>query len=469
MKLLLSLTLAFIGTVAHAQNFKMVDTTPAKEVKQEVKYDSLTNMYPCNNEDYYKQFIGQSILFYPRHPKATTRRKYFGNFLVPHKLAAIDNITYRRDNKKVIPLKSYRAQHVKNEKIALCALTYKRYKEYIYNKKNRLENPEYSNSTGDFTPYNEIEGKTFRIINFRMGYLAANPSVFTLVSEDSDTLYWATEPGIDDSYTATSQRYPIIVTGYIEKMKQLYLNQDLYITNYTPAKKYKCTEIVYSGEEYQYMIPSLVLKGEDDELIIPLSVAPPLFAFDLVGNNNWQEKQGVLFDKLQIIHSREYEAKLEEERLINEAWLAELEKDRIAKKQAEAAAAEKERQAKKIRSEKEKQAREARLEKDKLAKEARQAKLEKQRLADEQAEKDRIIQKQKRKELLYKKYGQTNGKLISEGKVKIGMTKEMCIDAWGKPKSVNKSSGAWGVHEQWVYGLKTYLYFEGNKLTSIQN
>ncbi len=419
MKLLLSLTLVFIGTVAYAQNFRMVDTTPPKEVEPEIKYDSLTNMYPYDNKYYYKQFIGQSILFYPRYPKPISGYNYYGNFLVPRKLAAIDNITYRGDNKKAVPLKSYKAQHVKDERIALCALSYDKYKQSIYNKKNRMGNPTYSNSTGDFTPYNEFEGKTFRIINYRRDYVG----IFTLVSEKSDTLYWVVEPGeIEDYNKPTSQRFPIIVTGYLEKMKQLYLNQDVYITSYTPAKKYKCTEIVYSGEEYQYMIPSLVLKGEDDELIIPLSVASPLLSFNLVGNDNWQEEKGVLFDKLQIMNSSQYEAKLEAKRLAKETWLAELEKDRLAKEQAKA-----------------------------------------------EADRQREIKLQKRKALLCKKYGQTYGKIIFERKVRIGMTKAMCIDAWGKPQSINTSTGAWGVHEQWVYGLSSYLYFENGKLTSIQN
>ena len=66
-------------------------------------------------------------------------------------------------------------------------------------------------------------------------------------------------------------------------------------------------------------------------------------------------------------------------------------------------------------------------------------------------------------------YGKTNGKLIIDGRVKIGFTKIMCEEAWGKPNEINKSTGSWGVHEQWVYGLGSYLYFENGKLTSIDN
>jgi len=52
-------------------------------------------------------------------------------------------------------------------------------------------------------------------------------------------------------------------------------------------------------------------------------------------------------------------------------------------------------------------------------------------------------------------------------KVLLGMTDEQVQMAWGKPRSINRSVGAWGVHEQWMYG-STYLYFENGKLKSWQ-
>lgn len=70
---------------------------------------------------------------------------------------------------------------------------------------------------------------------------------------------------------------------------------------------------------------------------------------------------------------------------------------------------------------------------------------------------------------MIRKYGRTNGNLIIQGKVKIGFTKQMCKDAWGEPQSINTSTRTWGTHEQWVYGLGSYLYFENGKLTSIDN
>lgn len=70
---------------------------------------------------------------------------------------------------------------------------------------------------------------------------------------------------------------------------------------------------------------------------------------------------------------------------------------------------------------------------------------------------------------LIKKYGKRNAQLILDEKVEIGFTKQMCIEAWGEPQDINRTITRNRVHEQWVYGIGCYLYFEGNYLTAIQN
>lgn len=80
-----------------------------------------------------------------------------------------------------------------------------------------------------------------------------------------------------------------------------------------------------------------------------------------------------------------------------------------------------------------------------------------------------IAAKNKKKADLTRKYGASNANLILQGKIRIGMTQEMCIDAWGNPSDVNKTSGSFGVHEQWVYGVGSYVYFENGIITTIQN
>ena len=72
-----------------------------------------------------------------------------------------------------------------------------------------------------------------------------------------------------------------------------------------------------------------------------------------------------------------------------------------------------------------------------------------------------------RKEELIEKYGEVFGLKIYFNKIAIGMTPRMVIESIGSPNDINKSTGSWGVHEQWVYRNK-YLYFENGKLTSWQ-
>lgn len=70
---------------------------------------------------------------------------------------------------------------------------------------------------------------------------------------------------------------------------------------------------------------------------------------------------------------------------------------------------------------------------------------------------------------LIRKYGKRKASIILEERVEIGFTKEMCIESWGEPYDINRTITQYGTREQWVYGSGSYLYFEGNTLTAIQN
>ena len=65
------------------------------------------------------------------------------------------------------------------------------------------------------------------------------------------------------------------------------------------------------------------------------------------------------------------------------------------------------------------------------------------------------------------KFGTDKFLLILKGKVKIGMTKEMCELSWVKPNDINKTISSYSNSEQWVYD-ENYLYFENGVLKTIQ-
>lgn len=56
-----------------------------------------------------------------------------------------------------------------------------------------------------------------------------------------------------------------------------------------------------------------------------------------------------------------------------------------------------------------------------------------------------------------------------KGGFKLGMSqKRVLASNWGEPRDVRRTTGRFGVHEQWVYGGGRYLYFENGVLTTIQ-
>ena len=89
----------------------------------------------------------------------------------------------------------------------------------------------------------------------------------------------------------------------------------------------------------------------------------------------------------------------------------------------------------------------------------------------EEAEKKSAIQKQKENEYrqkIIKQFGNETGQKLLDGYYWIGMTDKMARISLGEPRSINRTVGSWGVHEQWVY-YSIYLYFEDGILTSYQN
>ncbi len=84
---------------------------------------------------------------------------------------------------------------------------------------------------------------------------------------------------------------------------------------------------------------------------------------------------------------------------------------------------------------------------------------------ESKAEKAKWIELEKR---YIKKYGEKDYSKMKQGYYWIGMNKEMATISLGSPNKVNRTVGAWGVKEQWVYET-IYLYFENGILTSYQD
>lgn len=99
--------------------------------------------------------------------------------------------------------------------------------------------------------------------------------------------------------------------------------------------------------------------------------------------------------------------------------------------------------------------------------------IEKQRkeaiLKAEEVSKREALEKKKFELEMINKYGARIGKLISENKVVIGMSKNICTLSWGDPYDIIRTITKGRVFEQWVYSMGTYLYFENDVLVAIQD
>ncbi|UUW10234.1 hypothetical protein NLG42_05370 [Flavobacterium plurextorum] len=110
-------------------------------------------------------------------------------------------------------------------------------------------------------------------------------------------------------------------------------------------------------------------------------------------------------------------------------------------------------------------------EKERLKQEAKILIAQKKQEIEKKAKRklDNEKKENERREAIINKYGLVNGEAILNHKVKIGWTKSMCIASWGKPYDINRTTTTYGSHEQYVYSLKKYLYFENGILTAIQD
>lgn len=90
-------------------------------------------------------------------------------------------------------------------------------------------------------------------------------------------------------------------------------------------------------------------------------------------------------------------------------------------------------------------------------------------IASKNKAKKEVVAKNKNKlEKLTQKYGKENAILISQNKVEIGMTKEMCKESWGIPTRTDVEKTAKTTKETFIYSWSKRLYFENNRLVKIE-
>ncbi|BDX37999.1 hypothetical protein CYCD_13540 [Tenuifilaceae bacterium CYCD] len=113
------------------------------------------------------------------------------------------------------------------------------------------------------------------------------------------------------------------------------------------------------------------------------------------------------------------------------------------------------------------------IEKQSYIKRETDKKIQKQQLLAKRKQEDIIRTEnarkvfEKRRTECIKKFGLQNGELIAQGKVRIGMSKEMCKYSWGTPFWTSKTTTVNSIDEDWYYGLGFSLHFENDYLIRI--
>ena len=74
-----------------------------------------------------------------------------------------------------------------------------------------------------------------------------------------------------------------------------------------------------------------------------------------------------------------------------------------------------------------------------------------------------------RKDELINQFGSFYTNCILNKRIAFGMTKEMIIEAKGKPDEIKTAEGDWCIVELWIYNKENlYVYIENNTLTSFK-
>lgn len=433
------------------------------------KYDSLqidfrnlaTNK---NDKNAFEQFVGQKIVFKPRHSQSNELSQYYGCFF----LQIPDTVWVKKPSsmKKVKPkhyklLWRYKSEKITDKSIykSLEYIPGKKGFSYSYLTRIKIKPTIYFHqkefiSSGYYTHFSNIEGKEFTIKSInketgtyiekyeydetsaRYGEIVYDNVV--LETSDGKIIHWK----VKDLSKETS----IVILGYLEKIKQIYFNETYHVLKKGELKnKYNWSLLNYETNQ-QEVTEGKILPKEILFYGIKNSFLSPYITF--VKNDNTVLGLKIpeylnVNDKSDTIHNKfEANLTLNQLRLENEYRILQI-KEALEIKILEAQKKEKE----------EKQKKQA-------EKEAKDLKL-----AEQKAKEDARLWNQ----ALINEYGKKNAKLMQEGRVRIGWTKEMCSISWGAPIDVNRYTTALGVTEQWIYGLYDYLYFENGKLTFIQN
>ena len=452
-KLILIISLFLVSSTTFSQISIRKENT--KVSKRPPQYDSLRNNFThYNSESLYdqKQYIGQELLFTPLTDKQKKMRlstmvvsKYL--FLTERiKETKLDHKPFAKSNMGIV-LASYPEKYKQQEEQYLKKYNIETniYHSYIVNYKEMLRD-------SDRTPkiindYKKLENKSFLVLDVFGGYDVESKQVispignqnitylfYMLQDEMKDTVYLRLNRSFDNS------EGKFIVQGFYDKNKEYYVGnsfvyRDVIHREYTIKKDRK------DDNNYAKIINSDLVDAQHKEYYSTyeqndrnqhLRDINTNEIVDRVNLSTWE-----CVDLTLIISEDEY--RLYYIMKNNESTeikipAGKLEKYGFVFKKT--------------------------YEMEMKAKQLKVDELNK--LQGEKEAKYKAFLMQKKQDLI-SKYGLKNGTKIFDGEVELGMTKEMCLEAWGSTNSKLTNN----LIEIWIYSYGNSLSFKDDVLIQI--
>ena len=458
--ILLASSLFFCANYLNAQITILDETVQERIVSKPRAFDSLSNISYQRNPVQYRQYIGYKLYCLPVSNKYSSssplqlkefKYKTPREIIIPHppyektddgKLFVYLATTKREEQTGKIPdaevsrlkgesLKQYRQKEAEYEKQFIISTDI--YKSDVFESASGMPRNAIMNFAKNniYTPYDSIQNTYFTVLNIEIAdNIEAKKGLFSKLEEfdgrcdelsvlrftlknerNGEELYWVIECR-DLKWSC------MFLVPYFEKMQKTYKGK-----NVVPTKKYEQLADINTGEpvninpgEVWSCYDVTFVNTKKQQFIQPYCILEKNGARVMIKFQDFTEKCRGMFS--------------EEDHLFLPTFILEQEYNEIV--------AEKQRAAE-----------------------------ERQRIADERQRHEELALQERNKQIM-QKYGNKYGKLICEGKVCLNMTKEMCKEAWGEPLYVNSLMVKGLVHEQWVY-WGSYLYFDNNTLTGIQN
>ena len=326
--------------------------------------------------------------------------------------------------------------------------------EFDYNLKHTIVEPtKYDSLTNvqsnrSKEPYSHLIGQEITAIdaddysvyisyfgNTKMNLKNMENNTYTIIGVDQNALYLCNKNNPKeqgslyiDSYHSYAGDYSFVCSGYIEKIKQLYLGKELVYINDDSGNGY----ISYATKD-RFM---------DYETNRNLDKRIPRYS-------TWK------CTGVSVLKGKKWFSDLEENRVI-----LDLENEKFGNYYIFASTLfwHKKNGYDKFLTKEEYNIYKAKRDKE-IAKAKAEAEKRKAEAAEQEARRIERIKKENTPEI---------ANLILRGEIRIGMTKRQCKDAIGEPRRVNRTTTATSTREQWVYYNK-YLYFENGVLVTIQD